>query len=99
VVHGHFWTSGSSGSILQRFGFKHLVRAKYRVAKYLSSAFGRGVAVTQSDKYTWLGMALIVYSDSYLGATFEMVPNLRFKSCEQINVHEMNFISLHYVTY
>ena len=34
VVHGHFWTSRSSGSILQRFGFKLLVRAS-RVAKIL----------------------------------------------------------------
>jgi len=34
VVHGHFWTSGSSGSILQQFGFKLLVRAS-RVAKIL----------------------------------------------------------------
>jgi len=34
VVHGHFWTSGSSGSILQRFHFKLLVHAS-RVAKIL----------------------------------------------------------------
>ena len=34
VVHGHFWISGSGGSILQRFGFKLLVRAS-RVAKIL----------------------------------------------------------------
>ena len=34
VVHGHFWTNRSSGSILQRFGFKLLVRAS-RVAKIL----------------------------------------------------------------
>jgi len=34
VVHGHFWTSGCSGSILQPFGFKLLVRAS-RVAKIL----------------------------------------------------------------
>ena len=34
VVHGHFWTSHSSGSIVQRFGFKLLVRAS-RVAKIL----------------------------------------------------------------
>ena len=37
VVHGHFWTSGS---ILQRFGFKLLVRAS-RVAKYFSSALAQ----------------------------------------------------------
>ena len=40
VVHGHFWTSGSSGSILQQFGFKLLVRAS-RVAKYFSSALAQ----------------------------------------------------------
>ena len=34
VVHGHFWSSRSSGSILQRFGFKLLVRAS-RVGKIL----------------------------------------------------------------
>jgi len=34
VVRGHFWTSRSSGSILQRFGFKLLLRAS-RVAKIL----------------------------------------------------------------
>ena len=34
VVHGHCWTSGCSDSILQRFGFKLLVRAS-RVAKIL----------------------------------------------------------------
>ena len=34
VVHDHFWTSGCSGSILQRFGFNLLVRAS-RVAKTL----------------------------------------------------------------
>ena len=40
VVHGHFWTSGSSGSVLQRFGFKLLVRAS-RVGKYFSSALAQ----------------------------------------------------------
>jgi len=39
VVHGHFWTSASSGSTLQRFGFKLLVRAS-RVAKILELCFG-----------------------------------------------------------
>ena len=39
MVHGHFWTSGCSGSILQRFGFKLLVRAS-RVAKILELCFG-----------------------------------------------------------
>ena len=34
VVHGHFCISRSSGSILQRFGFKLLVRAS-RVGKIL----------------------------------------------------------------
>jgi len=37
MVHGHFWISRSSGSILQRFGFKLLVRAS-RVAKARSIA-------------------------------------------------------------
>ena len=36
VVHGHFWTSGS---ILQQFGFKLLVRAS-RVAKILDLCSG-----------------------------------------------------------
>ena len=40
VVHGHFWTSGSSGSVLQRFGFKLLVRAS-RVGRYFSSALAQ----------------------------------------------------------
>ena len=34
MVHGHFWTSGCSGSILQWFGFKLLVHAS-RIAKIL----------------------------------------------------------------
>jgi len=36
MVHGQFCTTGSSGSILQRFGFKLLVRASQ--LKYFSSA-------------------------------------------------------------
>ena len=40
VVHGHFWTSGYSGSTLQRFGFKLLVRAS-GVAKYFNSALAQ----------------------------------------------------------
>ena len=39
MVHGHFWTNGCSGSILQRFGFKLLVRAS-RVAKILDLCSG-----------------------------------------------------------
>jgi len=39
VVHGHFWTSGCSGAILQWFGFKLSVRAS-RVAKILKLCFG-----------------------------------------------------------
>ena len=38
-MHGHFWTSGCSGAILQQFGFKLLILAS-RVAKILKLYFG-----------------------------------------------------------